>query len=103
MTDQKIVRKISVNGKIRIENQVSSLYYNGLAKNNGDATCVLHCLNSLKSGGRMALVVPEGFLFKENLKNLEREKENKKTGAKKNILNRTNNMLSMKLITFIPL
>ncbi|CEO16947.1 Type I restriction enzyme EcoKI M protein [Rickettsia monacensis] len=40
-------------------------YYNGIAKNNGDAACVLHCLQNLKEGGRMALVVPEGFLFRK--------------------------------------
>ncbi|GFN36037.1 N-6 DNA methylase [Tepidimicrobium xylanilyticum] len=42
-------------------------YYNGIAKNNGDAVCVLHCLRSLKEGGRMALIVPEGFLFRNDL------------------------------------
>jgi len=42
-------------------------YENGLARNNGDATCVLHCLNALKQGGRMALVVPEGFLFRKDI------------------------------------
>jgi type I restriction enzyme M protein len=45
----------------------SNLYYNGLAKNNSDALCILHCLQSLKKGGRMALVVPEGFLFRKNI------------------------------------
>lgn len=44
-----------------------SLYYNNLSKN-GDSTCVLHCLRALKEGGRMALVVPEGFLFKSDSK-----------------------------------
>lgn len=48
----------------------SDLYYNGIAKNNGDAICVLHCLRALKNGGRMALVVPEGFLVKNSLKNV---------------------------------
>ncbi len=42
-------------------------YENGLAKKNGDATCVLHCLQALKQGGRMALVVPEGFLFRKDI------------------------------------
>lgn len=42
-------------------------YYNGIAKNSGDAVCVLHCLRALKQGGRMALVVPEGFLFRKNI------------------------------------
>jgi len=46
----------------------SDLYYNGIAKNNGDATCILHCLRALKNGGRMALVVPEGFLYRGHLK-----------------------------------
>ncbi len=41
-------------------------YYNGIAKNNGDAACVLHCLQNLKEGGRMALVVPEGVLIQKN-------------------------------------
>jgi type I restriction enzyme M protein len=44
-----------------------NLYYNGLAKKNGDAICVLHCLQALKQGGRMALVVPEGFLFRKDI------------------------------------
>ncbi|WP_324602909.1 N-6 DNA methylase [Rickettsia conorii] len=37
-----------------------------MAKNNGDAACVLHCLQNLKESGRMALVVPEGFLFRKD-------------------------------------
>jgi len=45
----------------------SDLYYNGIAKNNGDAICILHCLRSLKDGGRMALIVPEGFLCRGHL------------------------------------
>lgn len=45
----------------------SELYYNGISKNNGDATCILHCLRSLKDGGRMALIVPEGFLYRGHL------------------------------------
>lgn len=45
----------------------TELYYNGLGKNNGDAVCVLHCLRALKDGGRMALIVPEGFLANKNL------------------------------------
>lgn len=48
--------------------EYSHLYYDGLAKNNGDAMCVLHCLKSLKRGGRMAVIVPEGFLFSKPLK-----------------------------------
>ena len=50
----------------------TDLYYNGIAKNSGDAVCVLHCLRSLKDGGRMALVVPEGFLVKNSLKNVRK-------------------------------
>jgi len=64
---QKITDKTIKNGKTNIGNNISTLYYNGIGKNNGDAVCVLHCLNSLKEGGRMALVVPEGFLFNEDL------------------------------------
>lgn len=45
-------------------------FYNELGENkikgNGDAVCLLHCLKSLKSGGRMAVIVPEGLLFREN-------------------------------------
>ena len=36
--------------------------FQGLA-NNGDSACVLRCFNSLKIGGGMAIVVPEGFVF----------------------------------------
>lgn len=57
---QTITRKIT-------ENTISPLYYNGIGKNNGDSACVLHCLRSLKQGGRMALVVPEGFLFRKDV------------------------------------
>ena len=37
---------------------------------NGDSICVQHCMkaiNSLSKNGRMALVVPEGFLFRKDL------------------------------------
>jgi type I restriction enzyme M protein len=37
---------------------------------NGDSICVQHCIraiNSLSENGRMALVVPEGFLFRKDL------------------------------------
>jgi type I restriction enzyme M protein len=44
-----------------------SLYYNGIAKKHGDSVCVLHCLKALKKSGRMALIVPEGFLFRKDL------------------------------------
>jgi len=69
---QTITRKVSINGKIKTENNISPLYYNGIAKNNGDAACVLHCLRSLKEGGRMALVVPEGFLFRKDIANVRK-------------------------------
>lgn len=52
--------------------EFSEKYENGLAKNNGDAVCALHCLRALKPGGRMALIVPEGFLFKKNLANFRK-------------------------------
>jgi len=47
--------------------EYGSLYYNGISKKRGDAVCVLHCLNALKEGGRMALIVPEGFLFRKDI------------------------------------
>lgn len=50
--------------------EFGSLYYDGISKNNGDAACVLHALRSLKPGGRMGLIVPEGFLFRKNLRQL---------------------------------
>ena len=43
-------------------------YYDSLARNNGDSICILHCIKSLKQRGRMALVVPEGFVFRGELK-----------------------------------
>lgn len=63
---QKIIEKTVKNGKTIIKNHIAPLCYNGIAKNNGDAACVLHCLQNLKEGGRMALVVPEGFLFRKD-------------------------------------
>ena len=45
-----------------------SLY--DLPSTNGDSICVQHCLkaiNSAAENGRMALVVPEGFLFRKDL------------------------------------
>ena len=57
---QRIVKK-GKDGKLF--NDVTDKYYDGLGKNSGDAVCVLHCFKSLKPGGRMAVVVPEGFLF----------------------------------------
>lgn len=69
---QTITRKIAKNGKTKTENHISSLYYNGIAKNNGDAACILHCLRALKEGGRMVLVVPEGFLFRKDIANVRK-------------------------------
>jgi type I restriction enzyme M protein len=46
----------------------SSLYE--IPSNNGDSICVQHCMraiNGLSENGRMALVVPEGFLFRKDL------------------------------------
>jgi type I restriction enzyme M protein len=63
---QTITRKTMENGKTKTENNISPLYYNGIAKNSGDSACVLHCFRALKEGGRMALVVPEGFLFRRD-------------------------------------
>jgi len=45
-----------------------SLY--DVSSTNGDSICVQHCMkaiNSLSKNGRMALVVPEGFLFRKDL------------------------------------
>ena len=45
-----------------------SLY--DLPSNNGDSICVQHCMkaiNCASENGRMALVVPEGFLFRKDL------------------------------------
>jgi len=45
-----------------------SLY--DLPSNNGDSICVQHCMkaiNATAENGRMALVVPEGFLFRKDL------------------------------------
>ena len=64
---QTITKKIVENGKTQKHNDISPLYYNGISKNSGDSACVLHCLRALKKGGRMALVVPEGFLFREDI------------------------------------
>ena len=41
-----------------------------LPSTNGDSICVQHCMkaiNSAAENGRMALVVPEGFLFRKDL------------------------------------
>ena len=45
-----------------------SLY--DLPSTNGDSICVQHCMKAINSAapnGRMALVVPEGFLFRKDL------------------------------------
>ena len=34
----------------------------------GDSICLQHCIKALKPGGRMAVVVPEGVLFRKDLK-----------------------------------
>lgn len=39
-----------------------NLYENGLARKKTDALSILHLFQSLKTGGRMAAIVPEGFL-----------------------------------------
>jgi type I restriction enzyme M protein len=41
-----------------------------IPSNNGDSICVQHCIraiNGLSENGRMAIVVPEGFLFRKDL------------------------------------
>lgn len=35
---------------------------------NGDSICIQHCLKSCVNGGRLAIVVPEGFLFDKKYK-----------------------------------
>lgn len=64
---QKIVYK-DLEGKTR--NDITTLYEDGLAKNSGDGVCLLHCFRSLKKGGRMAIIVPEGFLFRKAEKDI---------------------------------
>lgn len=46
----------------------SHLYYNSLSNglNNADGTCLLHCFKAVKKGGRIAVIVPEGFLAKSH-------------------------------------
>lgn len=48
----------------KVDNSISSLYYNGIGRSNGDSVCVLHCFRAVKKGGKLALIVPEGFLMK---------------------------------------
>lgn len=50
----------------------SYLYENSLAKNSGDGVCALHCFKSVKKGGRMALIIPEGFLVNRDLKGVRK-------------------------------
>lgn len=71
---QKIVKEIyDPETKKTIKKTLySHLYQNGLAKNNGDVVCMIHCFEALKDGGRMALIVPEGVLFKQELKNVRK-------------------------------
>lgn len=38
---------------------------------NGDIICPQHCLRSLKDGGRMAMIAPDGFLTNKNSKQYE--------------------------------
>lgn len=48
--------------------QYGALY--DIPSKNGDSVCVQHCMkaiNSIAENGRMALVVPEGFLFRKDL------------------------------------
>ena len=91
---QKIVKKIKeTENKIKIQNKVSPLYYNGIAKNSGDCVCILHCLRALKDGGRMALIVPEGFLFRNIYK-----------GVRKFLLEnlKLQSVISLPIGTFLP-
>jgi type I restriction enzyme M protein len=41
----------------------NDLYENGLAKKKTDVLSILHLFQSIQKGGRMAAIVPEGFLF----------------------------------------
>ncbi len=41
----------------------NDLYENGLARKKTDVLCILHLFQSIKKGGRMVAIVPEGFLF----------------------------------------
>lgn len=46
--------------------------YYDLPSDNGDSICIQHCLKAAKVGGRMAIVVPEGFLFKKELEGVRK-------------------------------
>ncbi len=43
----------------------------GIPSRNGDIVCPQHCFRALKDGGRMAIIVPEGFLANTNNKAYE--------------------------------
>ncbi len=43
--------------------QYDHLYENGLARKKTDVLCILHLFQSIQTGGRMAAIVPEGFLY----------------------------------------
>lgn len=45
--------------------------FEGLARN-GDEACIMRCFKSLKRGGSMAIVVPEGFIYNNAHSNLRR-------------------------------
>jgi type I restriction-modification system DNA methylase subunit len=55
-----------------IDLNTSAYYYDGLAKKSGDGVCILHCFKSLRKGGRMTLIVPEGVLFKKTLSSIRK-------------------------------
>ena len=42
--------------------QYDSLYENGLARKKTDVLCILHLFQSIRQGGRLVAIVPEGFL-----------------------------------------
>lgn len=69
---QKITKKMMKNGKEITKNVISPLYYNNLAGNSGDGVCLLHCFKSAQKNGRLAIIVPEGVLFRKTLKNVRR-------------------------------
>ena len=57
-----------IDEKGKIKNEITDKYNEGLARNDGNSLCVLHCFKAVKKGGRMAVVVPEGFLENLSLK-----------------------------------
>lgn len=68
---QKITKTIIGDDK-KTTNPISPLYYNNLAKNSGDGVCLLHCFKAVKRGGRLAIIVPEGVLFRKTLKEVRK-------------------------------